>query len=316
MVRMPGARAVMLGLGLGLAMTAGCLATPEHRCASDTDCAGGVCVSPPSACAFPDGTCAGGLRFGEGAGAQASACVTPPVDAAEIDARPIDGPPPFDEDGDGVGDEVDNCPHVANPQQEDVGEMAAGPPDGVGDACDPEPARAGNRLVLFEGWHAAPSGWTASGIVSVEDDTLRLSGNAQLTTMGTVPRNAQITIHAHATGAFEAVTPVVGTGATMTNPGLTLTQTDALPSRLRLAYNGTNANDTASAPITGTTGFTMTLTSSRTSWNGVLAIEGGATYNVRRFALQVFNDGRVSLGGGGGATYAIDSVAVIALVDQ
>ena len=35
-----------------------------------------------------------------------------------------------DEDGDGVCDEVDNCPDVYNPNQEDFNA------DGVGDACD------------------------------------------------------------------------------------------------------------------------------------------------------------------------------------
>jgi hypothetical protein len=44
------------------------------------------------------------------------------------------GEAPPDLDGDGVGDEVDGCPSVANPLQED------GEGDGVGDACDVCPA--------------------------------------------------------------------------------------------------------------------------------------------------------------------------------
>jgi thrombospondin type 3 repeat protein len=43
-----------------------------------------------------------------------------------------------DSDGDGVGDDVDNCPATANPGQED----ADG--DGIGDACDTCPFDAGN----------------------------------------------------------------------------------------------------------------------------------------------------------------------------
>jgi len=42
-------------------------------------------------------------------------------------------PPPGDADGDGVADDTDNCPEVANPDQADTDG------DGVGDACEPPP---------------------------------------------------------------------------------------------------------------------------------------------------------------------------------
>ncbi len=61
---------------------------------------------------------------------------------------------PYDEDGDGVGDECDNCPSVPNPSQENVQELQAGElADGVGDACDPRPFAPGDALLLFEGFH-------------------------------------------------------------------------------------------------------------------------------------------------------------------
>lgn len=69
--------------------------------------------------------------------------ITPPPDVAPD--TPPDGDddggadieeevsPSADTDGDGVPDDVDNCPTVANPDQADWDG------DGVGDACDPDP---------------------------------------------------------------------------------------------------------------------------------------------------------------------------------
>jgi hypothetical protein len=43
--------------------------------------------------------------------------------------------PPPDSDGDGIADDIDNCPHVYNPDQADRDH------DGVGDVCDNCPSR-------------------------------------------------------------------------------------------------------------------------------------------------------------------------------
>lgn len=48
-----------------------------------------------------------------------------------------------DEDGDGVVDANDNCPHLANLDQGDTDG------DEVGDACDPQPLTAGEHIALF-----------------------------------------------------------------------------------------------------------------------------------------------------------------------
>jgi hypothetical protein len=47
-----------------------------------------------------------------------------------------------DEDGDGVDDACDVCPHLADDQTDSDG-------DRIGDACDPEPANPRQHLVLF-----------------------------------------------------------------------------------------------------------------------------------------------------------------------
>jgi len=75
------------------------------------------------------------------------------IDAAEaIDAAPdaaVCGE--RDEDGDGIPDGCDNCPHVPNPDQSDLGDG-----DKVGDACDPHRTEPGDRLIRFEGFAVMP----------------------------------------------------------------------------------------------------------------------------------------------------------------
>jgi hypothetical protein len=57
-----------------------------------------------------------------------------------------------DEDGDGLIDACDNCPHQFNPGQEN------NDGDGVGDQCDPRPTLGGDRIALFFGFDAMPPG--------------------------------------------------------------------------------------------------------------------------------------------------------------
>ena len=72
-------------------------------------------------------------------------------------------PSTHDEDGDGLVDECDNCPTVANANQADVGE--GGSADGVGDACDPRPNAGGDSIFFFDGMNftTIPSTWTNVG---------------------------------------------------------------------------------------------------------------------------------------------------------
>jgi hypothetical protein len=72
-----------------------------------------------------------------------------------------------DEDNDGVVDECDNCPSIANANQADVGEVNnGGTADGVGDACDPRPNLGGDGLYLFDGLNftSLPSTWSNVGV--------------------------------------------------------------------------------------------------------------------------------------------------------
>lgn len=175
----------MCALALGA-----CFGPDSHRCAASAECTGGVggVCEPTGYCSFWVDGC---QRYGAGAGALAEQCVA--ADAAVADAGPdaaalVDGPGPDapgldaagDRDGDGVLDDRDNCPLVANADQHDEdgdrqGDACDGCPhvsttmptdmdgDGVGDACDPDGTTA-HTVVRFEAWAGMPSGvpgWTA-----------------------------------------------------------------------------------------------------------------------------------------------------------
>jgi hypothetical protein len=106
-----------------------------------------------------------------------------------------------DRDGDGIADDVDNCPHVANPDQgnEDGDRFGDAcdpcppiaddnPPDadgdGVADACDPS-LMSQDTIVLFEGFHhGIPATWTATGqwVADTDGVTISTSGAATLAT--------------------------------------------------------------------------------------------------------------------------------------
>jgi hypothetical protein len=103
------------------------------------------------------------------------------VFSLETVVRPSDGPmPPFDgagdgfigtdalftctdvanhdEDGDGLADDVDNCPEASNPGQESVRDG-----DGIGDVCDPNATIGTDSRVLWVSFASASSCWEAAG---------------------------------------------------------------------------------------------------------------------------------------------------------
>lgn len=88
-----------------------------------------------------------------------------------------------DEDGDGVADACDLCPHLADNQLDADG-------DGVGDACDPEPANARQRIVFFDPF-VSLAGWTAVSNESIDNDAALLRASTGLRALNRpyVPQN-------------------------------------------------------------------------------------------------------------------------------
>src|SRR5512143_4267432 len=106
-----------------------------------------------------------------------------------------------DEDGDGIDDSCDVCPHVPDPAQAD----ADG--DGVGDPCDPEPSIPHQSIVLFDPFTALDPAWTQLGPASVVGDELVLAAN------GSVAYVSRPLIPAHDTFVVGATTGPLGTAS-------------------------------------------------------------------------------------------------------
>ncbi len=103
-----------------------------------------------------------------------------------------------DRDGDGVPDDVDNCPDIPNPDQanedgDKFGDVCDPCPveandnpsdpdgDGVADGCDPNPNTPGDRIALFEGFSetALGSGWQLIGNATLGGGEIALVDVAQ-----------------------------------------------------------------------------------------------------------------------------------------
>ena len=88
------------------------------------------------------------------------------VELIAADVAPIG----HDEDGDGLGDTADPCPHVSGDDGDRDG-------DGVGDACDPDPAVAGDRIRVFSTLRAGDHPFADISPLVQEDDGLSYAGD-------------------------------------------------------------------------------------------------------------------------------------------
>jgi hypothetical protein len=142
------------------------------------------------------------------------------IGCGHINFDPLGGDgTPLDTDHDGVPDDVDNCPGVANPDQDNEDGDALGdlcdpcPPiadamdpgadrdgDGVGDACDPHPDTPGDRLALFEGFNRAPTTLTLVGAWTFANGRATVTGSLnELTAATTVSATPSETVSTRVT---------------------------------------------------------------------------------------------------------------------
>ncbi len=128
----------------------------------------------------------------------------------------------LDHDGDGILDDVDNCPTVSNISQVDEDSDALGdvcdpcPPiadnqdgdgDGVGDACDPNPSTAGDKIVAFEGFKDALSpSWTVMGTFTMAGGEGVLSASDTESSLITRPSPANARVEVRAAFVIDSIT--------------------------------------------------------------------------------------------------------------
>ena len=80
-----------------------------------------------------------------------------------------DAPTGHDEDGDGLVDAVDPCPHVAGDTADEDG-------DGVGDACDPNPSTPSESFLVFATLQPGDHPFRSNANLVQEEDGLRFTG--------------------------------------------------------------------------------------------------------------------------------------------
>ena len=115
-----------------------------------------------------------------------------PDGATDATRDTVDALTGHDEDGDGIPDSIDPCPHLAGDATDTDG-------DGVGDACDPEPTLPNEHWILFATMQPGDQPFDDASAFEQKADSLHIIGDVQpviTRTFGTVRVDIGFTVNA------------------------------------------------------------------------------------------------------------------------
>jgi len=172
-----------------------------------------------------------------------------------------------DEDGDGIPDAQDPCPHVA-------GDTADADGDGVGDACDPNPSTPTEHWVMLATMQAGDTGFDDVTGFTQEADSIRIGGSVfPNVTLALANDRIDMGFDVHA---------LVGTGQHQVAYGVDAT---ASPEYYfgELNDDGAGFHDASIVRYDGSTGYTQldqTDPGAFHTGTGLIRLDTGTTHNL------------------------------------
>jgi hypothetical protein len=194
-----------------------------------------------------------------------------------------------DEDGDGINDDCDVCPHIADPTQLDTDG------DRVGDACDPEPTNPRQQIVMFDPFVTIDPSWTNVSVTLGSDEIVidarggksgelfrPITPTHDLFIIGATTGNGDVTTHHISLVTFP--TAAAGDAYCEMYDNGTNTVTQFTWTYDNVAYNSVGTDTWSVTRLANGAGtfaydYSATAVSCSSTWQGMIRGGGGATPN-------------------------------------